>query len=92
VVLNFYTFVYLNRLHNYYTDTCELLLKTHEVPVESLEKTNEVFAIGLLVEYIEPHGFKKMVPFVILYGEFFVESIGFPFESCGSPFAFVPDG
>ena len=56
------------------------------MPVESLEKTNEVFALGLLVEKVEPHGFKKLVPFVILYGEFFVESIGFPFASI------LPDG
>jgi hypothetical protein len=70
----------------------ELFVKTQDDPVESLEKTNEVFADGLTVEYVDPQGFKKLVPFVILYGEFFVESIGFPFESCGFPFTSNPDG
>jgi hypothetical protein len=72
--------------------TYELFVKTHEDPFESLEKTNHVFAGGLAVENVEPHGFKNTVPFVILYGEFFVESIGFAFESIGFPFASTPDG
>jgi len=53
------------------------------VPVESLEKTKEVFEDGLTVENVEPHGFKKLVPFVILNGECLVESIGSLFESYG---------
>jgi len=74
------------------TFTRELLVKTHDVPVDSLEKTNDVFAAGLDVEYVDPHGFKNAVPFVILYGEFLVESILFPFESIGFPFISTPDG
>jgi hypothetical protein len=49
--------------------------------VESLDNTNEVWAAGLDVEYAFPHGFKKLVPFVILYGDLFVESIELLFES-----------
>ncbi len=74
-------------MRDYYTLTYELFVKIHDVPDESLEKTNEVFAVGLTVEKVEAHGFKKTVPFVILYGEFLVESIGFPFVSI-----LVPDG
>ena len=37
-----------------------MFVKIHEVPVESLEKTNEVFAVGLTVEKVEAHGFKKL--------------------------------
>jgi len=64
-------------------------LNVHKDPVESLENTNDVFAVGLLVE---PHGFKKLVPFVILYGECFVASIVYPLESIGFPFTSLPDG
>ncbi len=68
-----------------------MLVKVHEEPDELLENTNDVFMEGLAVENVVPQGFKKAVPFVILYGESFVESILFPFESCG-PNPFVPDG
>jgi hypothetical protein len=68
------------------------LVKTHDVPVESLENTNDVFTAGLDVEYVDPHGFKNAVPFVILYGEFLVESILFPFVLTGFPLGSFPDG
>jgi hypothetical protein len=51
-----------------------------------------VFAGGLVSEKAEPHGFKNVVPFVILYGEFLVESIVLPFESMGCPPPSTPDG
>jgi hypothetical protein len=59
-----------------------LLLKVHEEPEELLANTNDVFIEGLAVENVVPQGFKNVVPFVILYGESFVESILFPFEYC----------
>jgi hypothetical protein len=40
-----------------------------------------VFAVGLARENVVPNGFKKLVPFVILYGEFFVVSIASPLVS-----------
>jgi hypothetical protein len=52
------------------------LLNVHDDPLESLENTKDVSEAGLAVENVEPHGFKHdTVPFVILYGEFFVLSI-----------------
>jgi hypothetical protein len=72
--------------------TYELLLNAHTEPDELLENTNDVFMEGLAVENVVEQGFKKVVPFVILYGESFVESIVFPAESSGSPNPFLPDG
>ena len=42
-----------------YVLTYALFVKTHDDPVESLEKTKDVPVDGLVVEYVEPHGFKK---------------------------------
>jgi hypothetical protein len=69
-----------------------LFVKVHVDPVASLENTNEVPAGGLVKEKVDPHGFKKVVPFVILYGDRFVWSIGSPLESWGLPFALGPLG
>ena len=64
-----------------YTFTYALLVKLHVVPVASLVNTKDVFAAGLVRENVVPNGFKKLVPFVILYGEFLVVSIALPLVS-----------
>jgi hypothetical protein len=42
------------------------LVNVQVLPVESLEKRNDVPAAGLSVEKVVPHGFKNATPSVIL--------------------------
>ena len=51
------------------------------MPVASLANTKDVFAVGLVSENVAPNGFRKLVPFVMLYGEFLVASIALPLVS-----------
>jgi hypothetical protein len=82
-----HSFLYVKSLYF----ICAWFKKRHWVPFALLSNKKLVPEEGLSVEYMVPHGLKKVFPSVILNGELLVGSIGFPFVSIGIP-PFVPLG